>query len=300
MKNISIFLLFFLSFINLQGQNAFPSKNPGKFPKDSVSIRSKFTKNNNLIIFLMNRTKDTISFISDHQYNISIGKEVLDENKQWVKFDQDPIRKPSCLSGIKILKIPTDYYTYQVYENEKYAGDFKTKMRFSLRVNDSTIVYSKNLDISVNKELILPPELRLNKILEQKYAQEKSIEKKYVLLKQMIQNYNDFNLMEKSVLLCKNWKEDEFLEKVNAHYHITLSKFLNANPGLDKYHKTLILCKYLELFQNSFLKSNTEKLESYRKLLPTREEWEEIKGDCKSKKCYEDLIIKDFVEIQFK
>lgn len=305
LKNILIFISLILVLFDLQGQHIEPVKNPNKYNKNKITVKLKQKENNDLVIFLINRTKDTISCFGGYDSKITFKKEVLSENNEWINFDMDSKYAYWCGTGLTVLKIPSEYYTYEVYKNKKFSGSFDTKMRFSYKLNDSLNVYSEIINVSINKKLILSPELRAIKYLEKEYELENSKSEKIRLLKLLVRNYNNNKLFEKAIKLCENWKGNENLDEVNFNYSKTISRFLQSHPNIDRYERAILASKLIEKLEEidstKDISNQVKKYkEHYNKHLASIEEWNIINKNCENNICFEYILINEFVQMRFK
>ncbi len=286
-------------------QNIIPLKENNQYKENDITVKFKLKNNCDLVIFLINKTNDTISCFGGYDSKITFEKEVLDENREWKNFDIDSKFSYWCGTGLKTLKIPNNYYTYEVYKNKKYSGDYKTKMRFSYRISDSTNIYSKSADVFINKDLMLSPELRAIKYLEKEYGKENSEIQRIKLFKSLISNYNFNQLFKKSILICKQWKGYENINEVNFSYVKTISKFLQSNPKISIYNRAILTSKLIEIIENiSSDNEFSDEIYKYReyhyKRLITNEEWNTLDVKCEKNLCFDNILTDDFVQIRFK
>lgn len=304
-KNILIFICFITALFDLKCQNIIPVKENNQYKENDITVKFKLKNNCDLVIFLINKTNDTISCFGGYNSKITFKKEVLDENKKWTNFDTDSKLAYWCGTGLTSLKIPTNYYTYEIYKNKRYSGDYRTKMRFSFRISDSINIYTKSADVFINKDLIISPELRAIKYLENEYGKEKLENEKIKLFKLLIRNYNYNGLFKKSILICKDWKGNENIDEVNFSYVKTISRFLQSNPKINKYNRIILRSKLIELIEkinsnNEFTDEIYKYREYHNKRLITNQEWNALDEKCENNLCFDNILTNDFVQIRFK
>lgn len=303
-KKIFVFICFITALLDLQGQNIIPLKDNNQYKENDITIKFKLKNNCDLVIFLINKTNDTISCFGGYDSEITFKKEVLNENNEWTNFDTTSKYAYWCGTGLKSLKIPTNFYTYEVYKEKRYSGDYKTKMRFSYKFNDSITLYSKKANVYINRDLMLSPELRAIKYLESEYKKDNSKDEKIKIFTLLVRNYNNNELFEKSISICKNWKGNDNINEVKFSYVKTISKFLHSNRETSRHNKIVLSSKIIELIEkinlNKELTSEINKYKEYfNKYLPTNKEWKIINEKCENNLCYDNILTKDFVQIRF-
>lgn len=100
-----------------------------------------------LPLIIENKTKLDTILIPLFRGTLPIVQEALNEDMKWVEIEY-------------LTKEKMGYYSYKIFPREYlytkiplYEGDYKTKLRVKLQLNDSTIIYSNTYKGFVNKRM---------------------------------------------------------------------------------------------------------------------------------------------------
>lgn len=322
MKKNIIFIVFglFQLAINVNAQSTTNSLTrtkkllkPESLNNNQILLKAKLidsTKNIN--VFLINRTVDTLKFFSFYGDNIKFDKEIKNTNGDWVNFDEKNYYR-ICPTGGKTIKVPKNYYTYEIYKSYQYSGDFNSELRFKFKVNDSLEIKSNTLRLSVDKTLLLDNHERLiiqiKKELElnTNMSQKDKIDRELLLVK----HYNKYQQYEKSIVLTDSiLKNQSNNDRIRFEAANSVIKYLTKhNESLNTVQKNILISKAINDLKkiskknHNIYKISDKYIEHYMSLLLNREDWgnESKKNTCLTIKnscgCYFNNLFSDCIEI---
>jgi hypothetical protein len=297
MRNIHILSLAFLVLINFIcfSQDSI-NKNPRvknlkestKFENDKISIIAEIIDSTeNITIFLINRTKNTLKFFGGYNTEILFNKEIKDIDSLWKPFDSQSELNYECGTGLKTINLTKDSFTYESYNKSVYTGEYNTEIRFSLIIKDSLIVYSNPISIKANYDLLLKPSDRFEKYIFQELKDNKSlnyIQKEKLFLK-LISIYSREKNYKKAILLCEKLLK-KIPNSISLKYELAVAIFSYISKHrneLDKIQTNILLSKAINELKtipktdNPISINSTKYIEQYSKLLLSKSEWNELK-----------------------
>lgn len=227
----------------------------------SVYIKSQIKENNDLIIFLINESKDTLKIETESRdkYYINFNKEVLNKSNNWIT--EIPNIYCLILDSSYTMKIPPNHYTWEKVEDYKYLGDYKTKMRVSLKI-DSENTISKEIELSYNSDLFLPKNeqylKQINKILSSDSNLSKKEKINFLIKKSEL--YIKMNEFKKSYILCDSIEKTELNnERIRFSKAKSFNRFVSANlKKTTELERLGLISKNINLYNN--IQSTNERI----------------------------------------
>ena len=230
---------------------------------NSIYIKNQFNKNNDLLIFLINESNDTLKINtgSIDNYHINFQKEVLDNSLKWKKETIDRY----CIVGNSsyILKIPPNHYTWEKIESFKYFGDYKTKMRVSLNLGSENIL-SKEFLVSYNTDFFLSKEEQQLKNIDKILSISSNLSRKDSIgfLRMKSDAYIEMNKFKKSYIFCDSIQNTDLkndiigFNKAKSLYKFIFNNYekISELERLSLISKNIILLKNINLTNEPVLK----------------------------------------------
>lgn len=299
MRNRQILTLAFLVLINFicfsqNSMNENPKvkklKKSTKFENGEISIIAKvIDSTENINIFLINRTVDTLKVFGGYNAEILFNKEVKDTDSIWKPFDRLSDLAYWCGTGLKTIILPKDSYTYEIYNKSVYAGELNTEIRFSFRVKDSLVIYSKPISIRANNDLLLKHSERIKKYFYKELNESNTLnysQKEKLILKITSINSRDKNY-KKSILVCQKWlKKNPNSNRIKYELAISIFKYISKHKSeLNKVQINILLSKAINELKaipktdNPISIKSIKYIDNYSKLLLYKSEWDQLKKE---------------------
>ena len=237
---IFCYILFCFCCLYVAGQNSQVSiknirflKKPELFAENQVSIITKKNDStNDITIYLVNRTKDSLTLFGGYESTIRFDKEILDKDGNWKPFDMLASNAYWCGTGLTSLRLYPETYTFEVYKNSDYRGNLESKIRFSYQLSDSVTITSNTINADVDENLLLRPmdriiesfksEILVNDTLD--YRQKERIVLRLSSLSARKKNHR------KAVALCTYWlKRFPNSNRVKLEQVINVYRYISFN-----------------------------------------------------------------------
>lgn len=231
---------------SLFSQEVAKCKAPQCAAGSNVIIKSATEKNGDIQVTLVNCTSDTLVVFGGYSGKIRFNKEIQDNSGSWKPYDQESKYAYWCGTGLRSLTIPSNYCTQESYEQSRFKGSFKTKIRFSF-VLDQKVVYSNPQTAMVNKKLLLTPEDRSINALK------KDLKTPERLTKQQKDNYVNRVVLHRfskgdhrqAYEDLRNYKSLLAPGEFRALELALLSKYVGAAKNLSRLERALLASKII-------------------------------------------------------
>lgn len=313
---IGIVLLFiFLNVSFTFGQRTYPLEESAKNKRQGVYLNVKMVDSlDYLKIFLVNRSEKKYRYYGLHQY-LEINTEAKNQDGEWLSID--PVGG-LCLTGYGYSSLPSNNYTK--IKKDKFSGDFKTEVRFSVSIKDSilfsepTIVYSEPIEMNIpSGSFKAKYDWRLNKY-EKRITETNDfrVKSKFAYRKALIgHKFDDIEFVKKELIRALSFDQ----KNGNARFSLSnlYMKYWNDNQNkITINDEAILICASINEMEKINLLEFPDKKRNVMKYIKMgkdyfskKENWnpEEIQ-DCKiidgKYKCFEKHFIKDYVELRFK
>ncbi|MFD0990696.1 hypothetical protein ACFQ1R_11360 [Mariniflexile jejuense] len=265
-------------------------KESTKFENGEISIIAKvIDSTENINIFLINRTTDTLKIFGGYNAEILFNKEIKDIDSIWKPFDALSELAYWCGTGLQTISLPKDSYTYEIYNKSVYTGELNTEIRFSFRVKDSLVIYSKPISIKANNDLLLKPSDRIEKYIYKELKENNTLnysQKEKLILKISSIHSKERNY-KKSILICEKWLKNN-PNSIRLKYELAVSifKYISQHKSeLNKVQINILLSKAINELKtipksdNLISIKSTKYIDNYSKLLLSKSEWNQLKKE---------------------